>query len=365
MGPVSPPYTGQSVAFTTIVDSYKKRNDYKTIIVDLSNKNGISSGIFLIIRISILILIYNIDVIYFTCSRSFLGSIRDVVLLFWARLLKIRTINHLHGGDFLMFYNSSQILYKKILKWCYEKIDTSIVLINGMETLFSNFTKMKIKIVSNSYDSSLDNFPEVKNQNNAVVKLLYLSNIMESKGILNLLDAFGDILKLNDKCCLVIAGDFVSDYISSKDFIKTKFLEKYNKLKQKYPNNIEYRGVVKGIEKYDLLWDSDIFILPTYHRTEAFPISLLEALRAGNYIIATRHNYIPQIITEKNGLLVQPNSIESLRIAFQNIFEQERSVILDIQNRNIRYAISSFKEEVYVNNITEIIDENLNNNSNI
>lgn len=365
MGPVGPPYTGQSVAFTTIVSSYKRRNDYRSIIVDISTKNGVFSGISLILKISRLLLINRIDVVYFTCSRSFLGSLRDIVLLFWTRVFKIKTVNHLHGGDFRMFYSNSRPLYKKILKWCYEKVDTSIVLINGMETLFSDFPQMKVKIVSNSYDSLLDNFPEEKKQISPVLKFLYLSNIMESKGILNLLDAFEDLLRVNKVCYLSIAGDFISDYISSKDLIKAKFLLKYNELKQKYPDHIEYIGVVKGSEKYDLLWDSDIFILPTYHRTEAFPISILEALRTGNYIIATKHNFIPQIVTEKNGLLVQPNSVESLRIALESILDQEKDVILDIQNRNIKYAISSFREVEYINQVIKIIDENITDNSNL
>lgn len=364
MGPVTPPYTGQAIAFTTVANYYKRRDDYKLFVVDLANKNGILKGILLNIKISVLLLMNEIDVVYFTCSRSFLGSIRDVVLLFWTRLFKIKTINHLHGGDFLIFYRNSPALYKRILRWCYKKVNTSIVLIKGMETLFSDFPEMQVKIVSNSYDSLLDNFPLVKKQNRYALKMLYLSNIMETKGILDLLDAFEIVLGKHLECQLTIAGSYMSDYISSEQEIRQKFQSKYSILKEKYCDRINYIATVEGEKKNNLLWNSDVFILPTFHKTEAFPISILEALRAGNYIVTTKHNYLPSIVSLDNGELIVPNSTKALVQAIQNIICNIEK-LNEIQNYNIQYAISNYKEDKYIKGVTQIVNENLSNNSHL
>ncbi len=364
MGPTSPPYTGQSVAFTTIVEYYRKNEDFNCIEVNLSNKNGIIKGILLCLSISYQMIFNKIDLIYFTCSRSFLGSLRDVVLLSWAKIFRVKVVNHLHGGDFRIFYNSSSFLYKRILKWCYQGVSSSIVLLDGMKILFENFPRMKVDVVSNSYSLSLDDYPTIKQLSNGPLKFLYLSNIMESKGILNLLDAFEIILNDHLECQLTIAGSYMSDYISSEQEIRQKFELKYYFLKEKYPNKINYVGVVNGKKKSDLLWSSDVFLLPTFHQTEAFPISILEALRTGNYIITTEHNYLPDVVSSQNGRLIKPNSVNALTEVISDVIEF-RNKLDDVQNYNINYAVSNFTESQYVKGVTQIINENLNNNSHI
>lgn len=361
MGPISPPYTGQSVAFTAIVEYYR-HSDNRIIEINLSNRNSIISGLSLCLKVSFTLLFTKIDIIYFTCSRSFLGSIRDIVLLFWARLFKVKVINHLHGGDFRIFYENSSPIYKKILRWAYNGVDTSIVLFNGMKNLFEDFPEMQVKTIANSYSLYLDKLPKYKPNKDSVIRILYLSNIMKSKGILNLLDSFDNILKKYSNVQLTVAGEFIGDYIFSKEEIERAFSLKYNVLKNRYKEALDYVGVKKGDEKKVLLWESDVFILPTYHKTEAFPISILEALRAGNYIISTNHNYIPEIISSANGELVVPNSTKALVQAIENII-RDREKLNQIQNYNIEYAISNYKEDRYIQGVIQIINENLSNNS--
>ncbi|GHV61827.1 hypothetical protein FACS1894195_2960 [Bacteroidia bacterium] len=364
MGPISPPYHGQSVAFTAIVEYYRRNKQFDCIEINYSNKDGIISGLLLCLNITYKIIFNKIDLIYFTCSRSFSGSIRDVVMLFWARIFNIKVVNHLHGRDFKLFYKNSSPVYRKILKWCYEGVSESIVLLDGMKILFNDFPHMKVDVVANSYSVALDDYPKTKTLSAGPLHFLYLSNIMESKGILHLLDAFEIVFKNHSACKFTIAGDFMGDYISSGSEIQEKFQATYQKRKEKYPNQIDYIGVVAGKRKNDLLWQSDIFILPTFHQMEAFPISLLEALRAGNYIISTNHNYIPEIITPKNGKLIEPNSVEALCSAIEYVLT-DKNVLNEIQNYNINDALLNYSEEKYIKDVTQIINENFNHNNSL
>ena len=352
MGPISPPYTGQSVAFTTVYNALNLKDDI--ILINISNKETILSGILLCFKILFVVLSNKIDTIYFTCSRTFAGSIRDVTMLFCARIKRIRVVNHLHGSDFKSFYFDLPRLYQRIVFFAYSGIDTSIVLIEGMEEQFDIFQSMKKVVVSNSYSKELDSLPTIKESNSNILNLLYLSNIMQSKGIINLLKACDSLFYKYDNIVLNIAGQIQSDSISTFDEIGTTFNLLLNNLQKKYPNRITYFKVLSGEAKTELLWKSDIFILPTFYKTEAFPISILEAMRSGNYIISTNFKYIPQIVLPSNGRLIEPKSISAIIDVFDEIMIDYVG-LKSTQNYNINYAIRNFDENRFVADIIKVI----------
>lgn len=365
MGPLAPPYTGQSTAFTAIVEHYKAVNEEKVILINLSNTDNIISGLLILLQISYQFLFNKIDLVYFTCSRSFLGSIRDIIMLLWAKIFNVKVVNHLHGADFSEFYNNSTKLHRALIKFAYNKIDTSIVLLNKMKEQFSSFPNMRVEVVPNSYSSLFDKCSLTKNNNQSnTLSFLYLSNLIKSKGILIVLDAFVCLLQKYDNICLNIAGVPMSDEFSSEKEISQAFFAKIKEIKANYPDKIHYLGAVSGLLKINLLWNSDIFLLPTFYKTEAFPISILEALRSGNYIVTTQHNYIPEIINENNGLFVKANSLDSLTEAMEYLINHPDN-LLDVKNYNISYAVENYRQDKYIHNVIQIINENLNSHSNI
>lgn len=354
MGPIAPPYSGQSVSFTLVTNAIKRRR--KCIIINISKKDNVLSGILLSLTIIYRICFSKIEAIYFTCSRSFAGSLRDIILLSCARLKKIRVINHLHGTDFKTFYSQLPLIYKRIIHRCYLGVNTSIVLIDGMEREFEDFKSMKKVIVANCYSSSLDALPVVKQKYTDDIQILYLSNIMHSKGIIFLLKACDIIFSEFKDVNLKIAGAPLGDTYSTKKEIAKEFSLLFGNLKVKYPSRISYLGVSKGEQKNKLLWDSDVFILPTFYKTEAFPISILEAMRSGNYIISSFHKYIPQIVNSNIGTLIEPKStqaiVDVLEYLLNNISE-----VRSIQNYNIKHAIKNYNEEIHVETLSKIILE--------
>lgn len=356
MGPVTPPYTGQAIAFTTIIRSMPDDTHFIVLDIEKKKKNIILHNIALYFKIAYTLLFKHISLIYFTCSRSVFGSVRDLVLLFWARILKIKVINHLHGSDFMQFYNKLPRWYQHIVYYYYSKVDVSIILTEGMRSEFSIFKSMKVYVVPNAYSSDLDTCPEKKNnQNTDRFKILYLSNIVKSKGIIHLLKACEDLFEKHNNIELNIAGTFIGDHLASPKEVKAEFESCLNQLSGRYPGQINYLGVATGDKKKQLLMDSDVFILPSYHPTEAFPISILEAMRAGNYIISTRHNHIPEILSDKNGCLITPDSKDAIKDAIESVITQ-REMMTEAQNFNIGHAIQNYSEDNYLKNVFHIID---------
>lgn len=355
MGPIVPPFTGQAVAFTAVVDELKKTN--KCIVVDIANKDRWLDGVVLCFSIIVKVLFNKIDCIYFTCSRTKFGSIRDVVLLFCARLKNIRTINHLHGADYKLFLASLPAFYQKVIFWSYSYIDTGIVLLDEMCQEFDSYENMKIKVVHNFYGNTFDQLPTSKQIDiNKKVHMLYFSNLMKTKGVLNLLDACKVLFSKYDSLYLSIAGEIYGDYELSFEDMKTEFNRKVEFLNVKYPGRLNYLGVCTGSIKNNLFWESDIFILPTYYITEAFPLTLIEAMRSGNYLITTNHNYLPHIMDSRFGELIEPNSIDSIVQSVENVYEFKCD-LQTISNHNIKFAIENYSENLYLLKVLDIILE--------
>jgi glycosyltransferase involved in cell wall biosynthesis len=355
MGPVPPPYHGQSVAFSTVINKLQEDKNNKCTIINLSGNNTILRGIMLCIKIIYLLLFFKYDVVYFTCSRSFFGSLRDIILLFCCRLKSFYVVNHLHGSDFKSFYKHQTYIYKKIIQKAYKGVTTSIVLLEKMKDQFEAFPTMDIKVISNGYSSSLDSLPISKPLKRDSLNIIYLSNIMKTKGILYLLEAIDNIMESNNiDITLHVAGKFIGDDEASAKTIELEFFKLYDNLKTKYGDRVKYLDILTGDLKKKYLWNSDIFILPTYYKTEAFPISILEAMRAGNYIISTNHNYIPDIISDKNGDLIKPNSIESIINSINKVIKN-LDHMNSIQKYNITQAISCYTEKAYFDNILKIL----------
>ena len=353
MGPIAPPFTGQSVAFTILINALREK--YNCKVLNISNRDSLLSSFSLFVQIIVNVLFVNYEIIYFTCSRSLFGSFRDVLLLSLAKLKGIRVVNHLHGSDFRQFYNSLPRLYQKILFWSYSVIDTTIILIDGMEEEFIDFPKMKTIVIANCYSNELDNLPLVKAQKEAEIHLLYLSNIMKSKGIIHLLEACDIVFAKYPYLKFDIAGGFLEDSHSNLNEITREFEYLLGNLQLKYPERIIYHGECKGNLKSQLLWESDIFILPTFYKTEAFPITILEAMRAGNYILSTNHRYLPQIVKKENGLLFEPNCSDEIVTAIERVI-LNKSELAKVQNNNISYVIENYNEAKYVKIICEVIE---------
>ena len=345
-GPYSGPLTGQSVSF---IETYNSFKDAK-ILVDSTKfkRNKFFNTLYCLFLLPIVFSFQNFTVVYFTCTRSKLGVLKDIELLLLSKLFNKKVVNHLHGADFKNFYHNSGKI-KSLIHYCYEQIDLSIVLLPTMKAQFSDFTNMKIEVIENCYSTEMDSYKvdfEAKNK-----QILYLSNLIYSKGIFIFLEAAEQLLKEDLDIIIKIAGlPMGDDFISEKD-TGLQFQESYNDLKIKYPDRIFYLGGVQGVEKAKVLLESSLFVLPTFYKTEAFPITIIEAMRFGNAIITTNHNYLPDIINLNNGKLVNTNSssdlIEKVRSLFSNPNELFRIQQYNMEKSMLKYSPNAYNLAIH------------------
>ena len=342
VGPYPPPLNGQSFVFKTVVDNFENN-----LVLNTSKFSfGLINFCYYFFNLILILCKYRVTLIYFTCSRSFFGSIRDILLLTIANILNIKTINHLHGSDFKQFLKSVNLLYKIIIFKCYENVDASIVLTRGMKDQFQDFGQMKKIVIPNFYPSSFNN---IKFTKPSMHKVLFFSNIMKSKGIIEFLILSEKLLINNKKIEVNIAGKLQKDKFMSLKMITSIFFRKLNEIKIKFGDRIKYHGPAYKNEKMTLFSESSFFVLPSYH--EAFPISILEAMKSKNVIISSKTMYINEIMSEKNGLI--SNDIEEIYNYIINLINNE-SELSRIKNFNSNY-VNLFSQEKFIKSIKNVI----------
>jgi glycosyltransferase involved in cell wall biosynthesis len=348
-----PPIHGQSLAFTRFSENIENENKI-VINTNYENKSRLVKVFFTFKTLFLIViktLFFKYDIVYFTCSRSFLGSIKDVLLINLVSMKNVKIVNHLHGSDFYDFLHNSPKWYQLILFHSYKKVNTSIVLLAKMKVQFKDFESMKLEVVPNFYDAELSVklFEKEKNK----INIVYLSNIMKSKGIFELINAFETLSKKYNNIYLNIAGGFIADEYMSIGEIKDKFNNKIS-----LNSHINYIGRTFGEEKIKLLQQSDIFVLPSYYKSEAFPISIIEAMVCENAIVTTNYKYLPEVVKSNNGILVEPKSIEDLANGIESLLK-DTTKLRKIQKYNTQEAREKYSFDKYIDNLNRIVLGNM------
>lgn len=346
VGPNETPITGQSKCYNHFIKNTK--HQVLNVFCNGNSKLYIFKYIYLIFYHR---LFSKYEAIYFTSSRSKLGFIRDLVLVavnYNRRNCLI--VNHLHGADFKNFYDTSSLFLKKIVDFVYLRVDVSIVLTKGMKEQYLRYKHMKSVVVANYYDDSdIGAIREFKV--NEPLEILFLSNLIPSKGYQELINTVNVINSMYDGRCLLHLAGAAFDANSRRFLLKTDL-----------GHHVKYHGIVSGEKKVELLSRAHILALPTYYPTEAQPLSLIEGMASGCYLITTDHNYLPEFVGRENGSILNIRKDSFKKINENELLLYIKSaiegdiILNDVMNYNYDYARKHFSSLVYISKIDEILE---------
>ena len=177
---------------------------------------------------------------------------------------------------------------------------------------------------------------------------------MASKGIIILLEVIPSILAKFSNIVFHIAGRPMSDYIMSEKKISQIVKAKINNINLYYSGKLKYHGFTTGDDKQRLLEEADIFILPTFHKTESQPISIIEAMISRCAIITTNHNYLTELTDEQGGIFITPGSVQELKQAIKLLLNDK--LLLDSMKKyNVQIAKKKYSPDNYVRKLSNLI----------
>ena len=180
--------------------------------------------------------------------------------------------------------------------------------------------------------------------------LLFSGRITKEKGIMELIEAMGQLKNFPQIKLLVIGSSFYGNANNENNFAKA--------LKQK-AENIKDRIIFTGYISYSqmpiYLSLADVAVIPSIWN-DPFPTTVLEAQAMGLPIISTLRGGIPEEVTEENAILLNTNNqfVDNLASAILDLYKhpEKRKRMAEASHKRAKL----FDKEVYAKNLFKALD---------
>lgn len=272
------------------------------------------------------------DCAFIHTSTGF-ALLKDLAIAKKLKKKKIKVIFHFHSADIQSILSLNKLLNKYIIAMLKKYADFLCVFSSQLKSSFVKLglNSKKIEIIPNFYKEN--NHDNCISTNRQIKNVIFIGAIWHPKGIFDLFDVFED-KDINDAFHLSICGLPVTendkkrldDCLSGRQYIN-------------------YYGFVESNDKNKLLSESDIFILPSY--TEGFPVTILEAIAHGCFIISSKVGAVDEFFHDC-GTMVKPGDKSAIK---QALFDTlANSSFNKIREQNIAYSkqftISSYIQKI-------------------
>lgn len=315
--PLPPPVHGSTMMCKCIKDSKLINNKFDCKYVNISASRSMNE-----VHCFKFVKIWRILSSYFQLIRKLMTSrydlcyvalafhkslLKDAPLVFLCKLFGRKVVIHLHGKG--ASEDAKSGFYRWLLKHTFA--NTKVIMLSWL--LYSDVEQfVKREDVSICPNGIPVVEREVKERNNIVPRLLFLSNLIESKGVYVLLDALQLLAEKGISFeCNFVGGETVE--INRKRFEEEVTKRGLNRL-------VLYKGKKYGEDKEVIFENSDIFVLPT--SDDCSPLVLLEAMQRHLPCISTNIGGIKDLVEEGvNGLICDNKDAELLAESIKKLLD--------------------------------------------
>lgn len=276
-----------------------------------------------------------IELVHFNFALCKASILRDAPLVLFAKLIQKKIIIHLHGGEYLM-QEKPPVWMRFILKRVFAG-NIRIIVLSPIEekAVLENYKVANVKVLPNCVDlKEASAFTRAYNATNPI-KLLFMGRIRVDKGIEYIYQSLR-ILKNKEvpfKFYLAGAGPDEKEYI-----------EKFSVL---LGSAFEFKGVVSGLAKTEVLKSCDVFLLPSFF-PEGLPMALLESMSFGLVPVVTNAGSMKYVVTSgKNGVIVSDNPIAEIALAIEN-FTSDTALLQQLSLSAGKFIFENYNPENYI-----------------
>jgi glycosyltransferase involved in cell wall biosynthesis len=293
IGPFPPILNGVTISndflFRSLIERGRKVSKINTETGKIASRQGDRISLSKILTfLSIYKNIFQIfgkSVVYITIGQTFWGLAKYAPFMVLCKVLGIPYVLHIHGGYICDAYNQMPSNKKRLFRFLIGKSVRVIALSTSLaKQIQDTFPKTNVAVVENFYDPELIK-PTLPRTDHKAPHFLFLSNLMLGKGILEFLDAL-IILKKHEQL------EFKVSIAGSIEKGIGKILS--HKVKE-LADSVHFFGIADFQKKKELLYWSDIFVLPTWYIMEGQPLSIIEAYVTGNIVVSTHQGGIKDI----------------------------------------------------------------------
>lgn len=239
---------------------------------------------------------------YLAITANGTAFYKDAVIALLVKLFGVKTVYHFHnkGVSTRQHKAIDNFLYRRVFKNAHA-ILLSKYLYPDVEKYF---TPEQVHYCPNGIPDINFRQKTLDKKQNKKTEILFLSNLIESKGVFVLLEA-----------CVILKQKglaFHCTYVGGEGDVNAKqFQEKVKELG--LTDQVVYVGKKYGEDKEEAFSKADIFAFPSHYHNETFGLVNLEAMQFSLPIVSTFEGGIPEVIEEgKTGYLVPQKDAKAL-----------------------------------------------------
>lgn len=265
----------------------------------------------LLCKVILKVITFRPQLVYVTPTACGVAFYKDFLVVQLLKLMGRKVVVHYHNKGVVTRQD------KKLDDWMYRRFFKGIKVILLSDALYEDVKKYvkreQVLICENGIPDTSEKSEKII-RNNPIPRILFLSNLLITKGVIVLLDA---LKLLKDKNI-----GFVCNFVGAEtnEIDASHFLKEVQK--RGLQQEVKYLGKKYGKEKEELYRTSDIFVFPTYYYNECFPLVLLEAMQMHLPCISTTEGGISSIINDgENGYLVEMNNPIALADSIEKLLK--------------------------------------------
>lgn len=339
LGKLPPPYIGPAIATGIILNS-TLQDSYELMHLNTKiNDNIAGMGKLRLAKIRQSFNLYREmrntlrkhrpDVVLVPISQTTMGFLKDAPFIIFGKWYGSRVLLQLRGSNFKNWIAASNLLVRWFVRRTLRGTAGIIVLGNMLRHLFEDYYPAhQIFVVPNGADYSIP--PKEKNDQ---IRVLYLANLIPSKGIE---DALGAVKILHEK-------GLKFQFHAVGSWQEPDFREKCEAYIIDNQLPVTLHRPASGEEKFKHFAQADVFVFAP-RDPEGHPWVIVESMASGLPIISTDQGAITESVEDgKNGFIVPSHQPEA--IADQ--------LSLLVQDAALRSAMGKASRQLYEAKFTE------------
>jgi len=335
----------------------KKDISYKRLVYgkerrDMSKLSRIATEFLQVFTFISTLFAYKPTIIHAQTSLDKKTILRDSLYLFISTIFRKKFILHVHGGQWEMLTEANglwKFSAKRFLKKCDLVIVTSTEELNWIKSNYGEIINVDLLNNVVELDFDVNKFRKKRIDKTEIKKIIFASRLIESKGILDLIESINLLETRSDFQLDIYGGGPLKKEIEKKI------------LALKLEDKINFKGEVDFDKLLKEYCEGDIFAFPSYHH-EGFPMAFFFAVACGLAIVTSEVRPIPFFLKEKeNCLYVEQKNSKSLSIGLSKLLNND-ALIEEMSLNNIN-LIKQFSSQEISSQLLRIYNIILNNES--
>ena len=320
--PLPPPVHGSAMVSQYIKDSELIQGEFECDFVNLSTsrrmdeigKGGAKkllrfAGSFFLLFCKLLLHRYDLCYLAITCHG--VGFLKDAPFVMLCKLFGCKVVIHQHNKG--MSGCIDRWPYRWLIPYIYKRARVILLSWYLYPDIEKAVKREQVVICPNGIPETVSG---ERYRSPLTVNLLFLSNLIPSKGVYVLLDA----CKILKDRGVVFQCNFVGG--ESKEMDRRVFEQAVKE--RGLEGCVLYHGPKYGEEKEQYWRMADVFVFPTFYHNECMPLTILEAMQHGLPVVSTDEGAVPDMVVDgENGFVCRRKDVEGLAMALERLLLDE------------------------------------------